>query len=208
MRVLACSFVLLLCIPACASGPSARPTQALTPARLYPLHQGGVWSYDVDPGDGSNVLAITRVTEADATHALVQGGEGSTRYELREDGIYRSERAGYLLKTPIEVGAQWPSGAGMQATIRATDVAIETPAGRFAGCVDVVEQGAASGATIATTYCPDVGPAQVISSMDLTLGGPSTVRVTARLRGYSINVPQSSNSSEPPAVAGPEHTPP
>jgi hypothetical protein len=204
MNVGSRGLVLFAFVCACASGPSARPTLPLTPARLYPLHAGGVWSYDVDPGDGSNVLAITRVIEADAAHALVQGGETTTRYELREDGIYRSERGGYLLKAPIAAGAQWPSGGGMQATVRAIDLALETPAGRFSGCVEVLEQGAPSGATISTMYCPEVGPVQVISSMDLTLGGRATVRVTARLRGYAVTGTASPNA----AVAGPENASP
>jgi hypothetical protein len=193
MNFVSRSLVLFACISACASAPNARPAAPpLTPSRLYPLRAGGVWSYDVDPGDGSNVLAITRVIESDSMHALVQGGEGTTRYELRDDGIFRSERGGYLLKAPITVGAQWPSGGGTQATVRAIDLQLETPAGRFSGCVEVIEQGAPSGATISTMYCPEVGPVQVISSMDLTLGGRATVRVTARLRGYSIEPPISS----------------
>jgi hypothetical protein len=208
MNVASRSFVLFVCISACASAPSARPAAPLlTPSRLYPLHAGGVWSYDVDPGDGSNVLAITRVVEVDSLHALVQGGEGTTRYELRDDGIYRSERGGYLLKAPIAVGAQWPSGGGTQATVRAIDLALETPAGRFTGCVEVLEQGAPSGATISTMYCPKVGPVQVISSIDLTLGGRATVRVTARLRGYSVARPASS-ATVSAASPGPENAAP
>lgn len=204
MNVASRGLVLFAFICACAPSPSARPTTPLTPGRLYPLHSGGVWSYDVDPGDGSNVLAITRVIEAAPGHVLVQGGEGTTRYELRDDGIYRSERGGYLLKAPIALGAHWPSGGGMQATVRALDLALETPAGRFSGCVEVLEQGAPSGATVSTMYCPEVGPVQVISSMDLSLGGHSTVRVTARLRGYSI----AGAATPSAAVAGPENAAP
>jgi hypothetical protein len=198
---------LVVCLTACASAPSARPTQTLTPERLYPLHPGGAWSYDVDPGDGTRVLAITRVLEADAAHALVQGGQDSTRYELRPDGIYRSARGAYLLKAPIAAGAHWPSGPDLEAMIRATDVTIDTPAGRFAGCVEVLEQGAASGASISTTYCPDIGPVQVISSMELTLGGRSTVRVTARLRGYSIRDPAALTEPGSAATPGLDRTP-
>jgi hypothetical protein len=204
MNVASRGLLLFAFICACASTPSARPAPPLTPGRLYPLHSGGVWSYDVDPGDGSNVLAITRVIEAGAGHVVVQGGDGATRYELRDDGIYRSERGGYLLKAPIVLGAHWPSGGGMQATVRAIDLALETPAGRFSGCVEILEQGAPSGATISTMYCPEVGPVQVISSMDLTLGGRATVRVTARLRGYSIAGSAQHNAT----AAGPENAAP
>ena len=178
---------LLLCLAGCASAPTATiPVRELTPERLYPLVRGSAWSYDVDAGDGQPVLAIARVTEGDATRAVVRGGEGVTRYELRSDGIYRSDTGGYLLKAPVEVGAEWGSGASLQASVTRTEVAIETPAGRFENCVEVVEHGASSGAEIATTYCPDVGPVQVVSSVALELNPGQSVRVVARLRGYAI----------------------
>jgi len=177
----ACACLLLLL--GCASSPKPVPDAALTAARLYPLAAGSAWSYDVDAGDGATVLATMRVTEAAGGRAAVQGGEGITRYEQRPDGLYRPDRDGYLLKEPLRAGATWPSGGGMTAAISTVSAALETPAGRFTGCVEVVERGAPTGAVISTTYCPDVGPVQVISSLDLTTG---TVRVVARLRGYQI----------------------
>jgi hypothetical protein len=191
------AWLLLVLVAGCASTPAAVPTRALTPERLYPLTAGSAWSYDVDAGDGRPVLAITRVTEAGADHAVVQGGEGVIRYELRPDGIFRSDRNGYLLKAPIEVGRQWESAAGISARIDSTTVAIETPAGRFSACVDVVERGAPSGAVVTTTYCPDVGPVQVISSLALELNPGQSVRVVARLRGYAVGP----LSAAPPPVA-------
>jgi hypothetical protein len=180
-RPLACACLLLLL--GCASSPKPVPEAALTAARLYPLAAGSAWSYDVDTGDGATVLATMRVTEAAGGRAAVQGGEGITRYEQRPDGLYRMDRDGYLLKEPVRAGATWPSGGGMTAEISTVAAALETPAGRFTGCVEVVERGAPTGAVISTTYCPDVGPVQVISSLDLTTGA---VRVVARLRGYQI----------------------
>jgi hypothetical protein len=180
-----CASALLFLATGCASTPAAVPTAAITPERLYPMVAGSAWSYDVDAGEGPPVLAISRVTEASGGQATVQGGEGATHYELRPDGIFRSERGGYLLKAPIRAGARWPSGGGMQATIQRMAVAIDIPAGRFKDCVEVQEQGSASGAVISTTYCPGVGPVQVISSMQLQLGH-QTVRVVARLRGYRV----------------------
>ena len=181
----------------CASSPKPVPKAALTVARLYPLAAGSAWSYDVDTGDGSAVLAVMRVTESAGGRAAVQGGEGITRYELRPDGIYREDRGGYLLKEPLRPGATWASGSGMQAEITRIDAALETTAGRFSGCVQVVERGAPTGAVISTTYCADVGPVEVVSSLDLTTG---SVRVVARLRGYQIGdrsaaIPPSSSPS-------------
>jgi hypothetical protein len=191
----------LVVLAGCASAPAVAPSAALTPERLYPMVGGSAWSYDVDAGEGPPVLAISRVTEASNGQATVQGGEGGTHYELRPDGIYRTERDGYLLKAPIRAGAQWPSGGGMQATIQRVAVAIDIPAGRFNDCVEVLEQGSASGAVISTTYCPGVGPVQVISSMQLQLG-QQTVRVVARLRGYRVG-PEPESKGPPETGAAP-----
>jgi hypothetical protein len=173
----------VLGLSACATAPPPPVTHELTPARLFPMAAGSAWSYDVDTGDGSSALAITKVTQADATRAAVQGGEGLTHYELRPDGIFRTTLSGYLLKAPLRVGASWPSGGGMRAEVTRMDTAISTPAGDFRGCVEVVERGAPSGALITTTYCPEVGPALVVSSLELLTG---KVEVVARLRGYQI----------------------
>jgi hypothetical protein len=178
------SLATLLLLSACASGPTARPeASALTPERLYPLALGSAWSYDVDAGDGEAVLAITRVVEAGKGYAGVLGGEGVRRYELRPDGLYQTALDGYLLKAPITVNASWPAGRGVTARVAEMAVAVETAAGRFKDCVRVVEEGAASGAVVRTTYCPDVGPVEVESRIVLDHG---TVQVIARLRGYRI----------------------
>jgi hypothetical protein len=178
--------LLPLCLAGCASAPAAVPGRAVTPARLYPLAAGSAWSYDVDAGDGVPVLAIARVAEAGPAYAVVQGGEGMTRYELRPDGIFRSDKGGYLLKAPLAAGARWGSGANLEASVIRTGVAIDTPAGRFQDCVEVLERGAQSGAEISTTYCPDVGPVQVVSSVALDLNPGQNVRVVARLRGFTL----------------------
>ena len=168
---------------ACASQPATVPTRAASPERLFPMTLGSAWSYDVNTGDGEPVLAISRVVERTAAAATIQGGEGRTRYELRPDGIFRSEWGGYLLRGPLQPGATWPAGGGRQARITRTGAAIVTPAGDFQGCVEVEESGAPSGALIATIYCPDVGPVEVRSTLAMTTG---TVVVSARLRGFQI----------------------
>jgi len=187
----------LLWAVGCASSPTVVPSVEITPARLYPMAAGSAWSYDVDTGDGAIVLAIARVTEASANTATIQGGEGATHYELRPDGIYRSERRGYLLKSPIRDGAEWDSGNGMHARITRLGVTLDTPAGHYSSCVEVVERGAQNGAVINTTYCPNVGPVQVISSMQLTLAEQS-VQVVAKLRGFRIG-PEPAPGPEQPA---------
>lgn len=174
----------VLLLSACASAPAPKPQpQPLSPARLFPLALGSAWSYDVDAGDGEQVLAITRVVQAGPGFAGVQGGEGVRRYELRTDGLYQPAQGGYLLREPITRDASWEAGNGITARVTAVGVAIETSAGRFSGCVTVREEGAPSGAVVSTTYCPDVGPVVVESRIALDHG---VVQVVARLRGYSI----------------------
>src|SRR5689334_16410213 len=197
-----CWCALGLLVAACASSPAAAPTAELTPERLYPMALGSAWSYDVDAGDGSPpVLAIARVIEASPGRATMQGGEGVTHYELRPDGIFRVEQDGYLLKAPLRAEASWASGRGMQARIQHLGIVLETPAGRFEACVEVLEQGSTSGATIRTTYCPGVGPVQVVSSMQMQLSA-EPVQVVARLRGFRLGpesaaAPSDSSSGDP-----------
>jgi hypothetical protein len=60
---------------------------------------------------------------------------------------------------------------------------VTTSAGTFAGCVVVEEQNQTSGQSVKTTYCPGVGPAVVVTQMEVR---GHVLRVTARLRGFSV----------------------
>lgn len=162
-----------------------RPTRqtALTVRSLYPLQKGNAWSYDVDTGDGTAILAITRVTAVRGNVVEVVTGETPSNYELRPDGIWRVERGAYLLRAPIAVGESWPSGGGLTATIARTGISVETTAGHFDRCVEIREDGTTTGGTIHTTYCPEVGPVLVRTATALS---HTTVKVEARLRGYAV----------------------
>ncbi len=155
------------------------------------MDAGNAWSYDVDMGDGTAILAISRVASSSEGVVEMLTGQTITRYETRPEGIWRSERGAYLLKAPIAPGETWESGGGLVARILRTDAAVDTRAGKFERCVEVEERGSATGATIQTTYCPRVGPVLVRSTTALTR---TTVRVEARLRGYSV-APHSGNGS-------------
>lgn len=145
-----------------------------------------MWTYDVDTGGGPPTLAITRVTASGEDYAVVSSGGAPIRYEWRDDGLYRPDRGGYVLKAPITVGARWEAGQGTTAEVVATDKQVSTPAGDFAGCVEVVEQGGATPKLVRTVFCPDVGPVELESSMALEVSGGSA-RVLARLRGYDFS---------------------
>ena len=175
---------------ACGGAPpsTARPDpDARTPRRLYPLGEGNVWSYKIDTGTNLDSLVVMRVVRAENGHFEVSpGGGGSPSvYELRSEGLYRPGNGTWLLRAPLEAGASWPSTSGMTATVTSVDARASTGAGDFAGCVEVTEEGGASGRTIRTVYCPDVGPVLIDTSMALTTRD-APVRVVARLQGFAL----------------------
>jgi hypothetical protein len=182
-------FVALLCISLIACGAS-QPTVAEQtlpkhhPWRLFPLMEDNAWAYDVDTGDGDSVLAVSRVVNVIGNLVdVATGNESPSRYELREDGIFAIATGTYLIRQPVQVGATWPSGGEKVATVAAIDVAIETPAGNYRDCAAIEEVAAESGLNIRTVYCPDVGPVEVVSRMQLS---NQEARVTARLRGAQV----------------------
>jgi hypothetical protein len=170
---------------ACASGQAHtnRPPADLSPASLYPLHEGAAWSYDVDAGDGDAVLATTRVLRVSGTQVEVMSGQAVLRYALLPDGIQRVDGGSFLLRAPVALDKQWAGTMGSQARVTALDQDIQTPAGKFESCVVVTEQGGDSGRKVATTYCPGVGPVVVVSEMVVR---GKLLRVRATLRGYSL----------------------
>lgn len=176
----------LLCA-ACAHAHE-RP-QGTVPAigveRLYPLRPGAVWSYDVDTGEGLPTLAIARVLRVEQNRIEVSSGSETLVYELRPDGLYRSDLGSYVLRTPIAQGAHFQGPEGAEITV--TDVAktVVSPAGTFVGCVETRSNGGASPKNVRTVFCPDVGPVEIESSLPLTLTGKAA-RVHARLRGYDL----------------------
>ena len=179
------AFALCLFLAACGAGAGGSTTpssQALTPLRLYPLADGHIWSYDVDTGTGMSTLAIARVSRrADGRFDVNTGSEPNV-YEVTPEGIKRASGT-WLLRMPFEVNASWDLGGGRRAEITSVDASVETPAGNYAHCVEVAERGGA-GAQIRTIFCPDVGPVFVESSTEIAITH-TTLRVTARLRGYS-----------------------
>jgi hypothetical protein len=173
-------------LTACAgSAAEVRPGPPdQSPKALYPLAAGYAWSYDVETEGSPPVLAVARVARFDAGVAsVVTGPDASQRYAVTDAGIQRAGQPGFLLKAPIALGAVWESGAGTQARVASVNEQVTTTAGNFAACVVVEEQNRNSGQTVKTTYCPGVGPAVVVSQMEVR---GQLLTVTAKLRGYSL----------------------
>jgi hypothetical protein len=178
-----------LLVTGCAgAAPRSRPAPDHSPGSLYPLGTGYAWSYDVDAGDGSSVLAIVRVVSFDGQRAVVAAGAGSAQRYLRGPEGIAKERGGYLLKAPVALGASWEAGPGVTARVASVSERVSTPAGNFEACVRVDELHTDSGQRVATTYCPEVGAALVVSEMDVR---GQRLRVTARLRGFALEADES-----------------
>ena len=167
--------------------PVLTDAERLAPERLYPLEEGNVWSYNVDTGEAVPTLAISRVVARLGERVEVSSNDQPPQvYELRAQGIYRPALEVWLLRVPIREGETWPSARGMTARVVSTAVQVETEAGAFRGCVQVDESGGEEPRSVRTTYCPEVGPVAIESSMQLEVT-EAPVRVSAKLLGYSLS---------------------
>ncbi|MBN8610427.1 MAG: hypothetical protein J0L92_07585 [Deltaproteobacteria bacterium] len=163
------------------------PTR-LEPRRLFPMGANYSWAHDNDPGGGlPRQTSVLRVTAYDGRSARLESlANGNSRtYELREDGIFWVESSVYLLRSPIAVGAEWPSINGRTARVSDIDVSVDVPTGHFDHCVEIREDGGESGLTTRTIYCPDVGPTLIEAHQSLTLG-TGGVTGTGRLQAYQL----------------------
>lgn len=187
-----------LALAACGGAQEAGDgDEAIDPARLYPLSEGNVWTYDVDTGVDLSALGISRVVDVQGSRVTVENNGSSQDaivYELRPEGIFRVASETWLLRRPIEVGATWPATGGREARVTAIDESVEVGAGTFEGCVVVVEsepggEGASpsgTGQRVETVYCPDVGPVIVDTQIATEISG-QTVTVRGELRAHMLS---------------------
>ena len=186
MRTSLLALAIALIVPACgATGATTPDDGPLTARRLYPMGEGYIWTYDIDTQTEITALGISRVMgiSGDLVRVAADGGDERT-YELREDGIYRPDSSTWLIREPIAVGQEWPSGGGRTARITSISEAVDVAAGHFTRCVEITEEGGEAGLRVRTVYCPDVGPAIVESRQELSLSMSGGVTVTGTLRGY------------------------
>jgi hypothetical protein len=169
-----------------ASAPHPKSAHEVSVATLYPLALGAAWSYDVDSGDGQPVLATAHVVSVRDGAVEVASGQALLHYVIVPEGIARAGQTGHLLKTPLTSGASWPSAPDTVARVEAVHQRVAIPAGTFEECVVVKEENANTGQHVTTTYCPGVGPARVVSEMEVR---GHALRVTATLRGYALPEP-------------------
>jgi hypothetical protein len=115
------------------------------------------------------------------------------RGELRLDGECVRDRKRRLLCQPFERGATWSSVVSASSTeryeIAGSDEAVETPAGRFEGCVRVRGHNRATRSTdhvLEITYAPRVGPIRIETYV--VVDGRVTPQVKAMLQSYRVEV--------------------
>ena len=154
LALLACCASLFGLLGCAAAAPQSGKASSVTVARLYPLRPGSVWTYDVDTGEGLPVLAITRVLSANGEQIEVSSGGDSLHYQLRPDGLVRSDTNTYLLHAPIEKGAQWDGLEGVRAEITSVE---DAPSRRLATSRTASRcsrAAAGAGKRVRTVFCP------------------------------------------------------
>ncbi len=179
---------------ACARAPSRAtppaPTAA-TAAEYFPLAVGNEWVYQ----DESPALPPERRGAGRTVRILERTADGyfrdSERGELRVAGGCLEDRLRRLLCAPIEVGTRWSSvvaaGSTERYEIAAVGEAVETPAGRFDGCVRVRAHNRASAGmdhVLEISYAPGVGPVRIETFA--VVDGKATPQVRASLRSYRV----------------------
>lgn len=160
--------------------------ETIEPRDLYPLASGNAWSYDVDTGESSTTLAVSRVETFDGRIAEVRTARTLLRYEVLPEGIRVPPGDEWVLRVPLEAGATWPGRGGRTARLVSMRLSVETRAGAFEDCVLVSESGGKLELEVRTVYCPRVGPVSVESTMRSNLSDRA-LTVSARLRGYEVS---------------------
>ena len=188
---------LALLLAACGGAApqvAAPAVDRLAPATLYPMNDGAQWVYDVDTGGGEpptlGIFEVIRAGGAEREIANNRGmnGQGQVShgepmtYRVGPDGI-QHVGGGWVIRAPVELGSEWDAMGGRSARVTALDATVEVFAGTYEHCVQVEESGGADGRVVRTTYCPEVGPVVIESSMDTELTMRS-IATSARLRSY------------------------
>jgi len=181
--------VAALCVVAACAGQSGThsPPAAFDPSEFYPLQAGNAWSYDVDTGEARTTLGITRVESFDGRIATVQTGRAVVRYEVLPEGIRVPPDDAWLIRGPLAEGATWPGRGGRSARLTSLEVRVDTPAGKFERCIEVVETGGKLDLEVSTVYCPRVGPVTVASTMRSNTSD-RVAKVSARLSGFDVSL--------------------
>jgi len=151
----------------CAGAP-AHPAPERSPAAYFPLAVGNTWTYADEspalPPERRGVHRTVAITGRTAD-GFFRDSDGN---ELRAGPDCVRDRQRSLLCGPIAQGTRWSSVVSVSSTeryeIAAIGERVETPAGRFDGCVRVRAHNRASPGTdhvLEISYAPGVGPVRI-----------------------------------------------
>ncbi len=154
---------LLLAVVGCG-GAAAQNDSKLGPTepvitdveRYMPLKADTVYAFETSiENSGEKGVLMMHVDRPRANQAVLVVGGKAQRLEIEKQGI-RLSNGGWLLKAPLSVAAQFKGQFG-QVVVRSTDATVDTPAGRFTGCVETTEESTAVQKRVTTVFCPDIG---------------------------------------------------
>jgi len=159
----ACSVALFATSLSCAAPPQAKPEAPAAPvtevARYVPFENNTVFSYEtyIEDTNERGILVFEISRPRPELAELSVAGQVRKRYYFEPGGV-RSAQGGYLLKAPLVANAEWQGDDG-RVKVTSVNQNVEVPAGRFAGCIQTVEEAKLAAATRTTTtvFCPGVG---------------------------------------------------
>jgi hypothetical protein len=147
----------------CGSAPAPKPAEPKATAvseveRFMPLADDTVYSYDTfSESSGERGVLVLRIRRPRPELAELDVAGRVQRLTVSESGLQLAS-GGYLLLAPLREGAQWRGDFGKVRVTR-VDHTSEVPAGRFAGCIETIEELSSPEVMKRTTtvFCPDVG---------------------------------------------------
>jgi hypothetical protein len=164
-----------------ASAPASAPRSGSPVERYFPLEDGRIYHYVTREGDDTGML-VARVARTGEDRGELRLSNATKRFVYAPDGVAYEGGGAYVLKAPLEVGATWAGEHGGTTRITRTDADVAGLAGRYAGCLETVEEGGRiEGARYASTYCPGVG----MVLLEVTAGGDAA---RAELKSYGAPV--------------------
>jgi hypothetical protein len=90
----------------------------------------------------------------------------------------------FVLKRPFEVGASWQGEHEGTVRVTSLDVSVAVPAGKYASCMETVEDGARTpGVKYVSTFCPGVGLVRLEVAR-----GPNVARAELKSYGFPVVV--------------------
>ena len=148
----------------CAAPPAAPPSAPQAAAvgeltRYLPLENDTVFSYEtyIEESNERGIAIFEIKRPRPELAELSLAGQVRKRYYF-EPGAVRSSHGGYLLKSPLSLHAEWTGDDG-KVQVTGVNQSVDVPAGKFAGCLQTVEDAKLGAATRKTTtvFCPGVG---------------------------------------------------